>query len=174
MIWYASCQYGNKLVALISKTVFESENMDAIQKIEHLQTLLVEDNLLVLDSLALAFRTKNLKLHCVESAEEGLNTLRKVRFDIIISDYGLPGINGITFLKQALHMQPGAVKLLISGEVNEDLISESYAIGIHDYLQKPFTLNTLWATMAMHAARMNIPKYGLSPEMDRSADIASA
>ena len=148
--------------------------MDAIQKIEHLESLLVEDNPLVLDALALAFRTKKLRLQCVRTAEEGLNILRKVRFDIIISDYSLPGINGITFLKQVLHMQPEAVKLLISGEVSEDLISESYAIGIHDYLQKPFTLDTLWATMAMHAVKMNMPKYEPHPEIGCSDGIATA
>ena len=148
--------------------------MDAIQKIEHLETLLVEDNPLVLDSLKLAFRTKNLRMQCVESAEERLNILHKVRFDIIISDYSLPGINGITFLKQVLHMQPEAVKLLISGEVSDDLISESYAIGIHDYLQKPFTLDTLWATMAMHAAKMKMPKHDLSPVTGCSGGVATA
>ena len=134
--------------------------MDVYRNLEYLETLLVEDDPLVRDAMTLGFRTQKLKVSSVESAEEGLKLLHEKRFDIIISDYGLPGINGITFLKQALFSQPEAVKLLISGNVNEELVSESYAVGIHDYLQKPFRLETLWATMAMHAAKMDLPISG--------------
>jgi DNA-binding NtrC family response regulator len=128
--------------------------MDAYDRLEQLETLLVEDDRLVRHAMALAFQTRRCKLDSVKSAEEGLKLLHEKHFDVIISDYRLPGINGITFLKEALFAQPGAVKLLISGDVSEEVISESYASGIHDYLQKPFRLETLWATMAMHAARM--------------------
>jgi len=63
------------------------------------------------------------------------------------------GIKGITFLKQAVLSQPKAVKLLISATGDDALISRAYSIGASDFLQKPFTVETLWATLVMHVRK---------------------
>ncbi len=49
--------------------------------------------------------------------------------------------------------QPGSVKLLISATGSDEVVSEAYRIGAHDFLQKPFTLETLLATLRMHLGK---------------------
>ena len=42
---------------------------------------------------------------------------------------------------------------MISGGGDDEVIATSYAIGINDFLPKHFTIDSLWATLAMHADR---------------------
>ena len=121
----------------------KGQKMDALAKLANLKVLLVDDDPFIRDAMTLAFRQKKFSLVTVETAEEGLKTMHEETFDIIICDLKLPGISGLTFLKQAVVSQPGSIKLLISASGNDEVVSEAYRIGVHDYLQKPFTLETL-------------------------------
>jgi PAS domain S-box-containing protein len=57
-------------------------------------------------------------------------------FDLIISDYNLPGYNGVTALKQAQATQPDVPVILISGTVVEEQAVKCLHIGATDYLLK--------------------------------------
>jgi two-component system, cell cycle sensor histidine kinase and response regulator CckA len=57
-------------------------------------------------------------------------------FDLIISDYNLPGYDGITALKQAQAAQPDVPVILISGTVGEEQAVTVLQMGATDYLLK--------------------------------------
>jgi two-component system cell cycle sensor histidine kinase/response regulator CckA len=57
-------------------------------------------------------------------------------FDLIISDYSLPGYDGVTALKQAQSIQPDVPFILISGTVVEEQAVRCLHIGATDYLFK--------------------------------------
>ncbi len=80
--------------------------MDPFRKLAKMKTLLVDDNELIRDALSLAFMNKGCFLQATETAEEGLRTLEKESFNIIISDLKLPGIDGLEFFRQANVYQP--------------------------------------------------------------------
>ncbi len=123
-------------------------------KLKNIKTLLVDDNEFIRNSMEIAFRQKGYPLRTAATAEDGLRRLATERFEIIISDFKLPGINGLTFLKHAGGDRPGIVKILISACGDHATIATAYAMGVNDYIQKPFTLDTLWATLAMHVAKL--------------------
>jgi DNA-binding NtrC family response regulator len=123
-------------------------------RLKNLKTLLVDDNEFIRASMEIAFRQKGYPLRTAATAEEGLRKLADEHFDIIISDYKLPGINGLAFLKHAGGSHTKTVKILISAAGDHETVAAAYAIGVNDYLQKPFTLATLWATLAMHAEKL--------------------
>ena len=122
--------------------------------LKNLKTLLIEDNEFIRNSMEIAFRQKGYPLRTAATAEEGLEKMAAENFDIIISDYKLPGINGLTFLKHAGGTRPDIIKILISACGDHATVAAAYAIGVHDYLQKPFTLDTLWATLTLHAEKL--------------------
>src|ERR1700704_5732497 len=62
--------------------------------------------------------------------------LARESFDIIISDYNLPGYDGITALKQAQATQPDVPVILVSGTVSEEQAVKCLHIGATDYLLK--------------------------------------
>lgn len=129
--------------------------MEDPTKIKRATTLLVDDDRLIRDALRLAFKNQGRFIQAFESAEEALRILEEVSFDIIISDFELPGISGLEFLKQVKILHPHSVALLISTHGDDAIVKRTYEIGVHDFLQKPFSLKTLWATMAMHIGKRN-------------------
>ena len=122
-------------------------------KLKHFKTLLIDDDPFIRHSMELAFAQKGYPLRTVHSAEEGLAVLEQQAFDIVICDFRLPGMNGLDFFRRVVSGNPGTIKILISAGGNHDDIASAYAVGVNDYLPKPFALDALWATLVMHAQR---------------------
>ena len=122
--------------------------MDPFKKLKHMKTLLVDDDGLIRDSLSMAFLSRGCTIKAVESAEKGIEVLQKERFDIIVSDFKLPGMNGMEFFEKAGLSQAGSVNVLISGNVQEEDLEGKKALGIDEFLEKPFTVMTLAGMLA--------------------------
>ena len=127
--------------------------MSRYYKLKYLKTLLIDDDPFIRNSMELAFTQKGFPLRVVNTAEEGLRALRQEAFDIIVSDYKLPGMHGLDFFRKVIGRTPNTIKILVSGGGDHDAIATAYSIGIDDYLPKPFTIDSLWATLVMHAER---------------------
>ena len=117
--------------------------MNLFSKLKKLKTLLVDDDELIRDSLKIAFSAKGCAMRVAESAEEGLLAIKEEQFDIIISDYRLPGINGLDFMKQATVAQPQAVKFLITAYRDDHIFSEAVGLGVNEFIEKPFAVKVL-------------------------------
>jgi len=122
--------------------------MGPFGKIKNMKTLLIDDDELVRDSLRMAFLIKGCFLMTVESAEEGLIVLKKNNFDIIISDFELPGMNGLDFFKHVSIYQTDTANVLISGKIGREKLSIKNKSTIHDFVQKPFSATALAHTLA--------------------------
>ena len=70
------------------------------------------------------------------SASEGLEYLAEADFDCIISDYDMPGENGIDFLDIVREEHPDLPFILYTGKGSEEIASNAIAAGVTDYLQK--------------------------------------
>src|ERR1700686_66707 len=62
--------------------------------------------------------------------------LTREPFDLILSDYNLPGYDGVTALQQSQAIQPDVPVILISGTVGEEQAVKCLQIGATDYLLK--------------------------------------
>jgi DNA-binding NtrC family response regulator len=72
-----------------------------------------------------------------------LRALDTQDYDIIIADYKLPGIDGLTFFNQIQKRRPAPLKILITAYGTEELISRANGMGVHDFVPKPFTSNDI-------------------------------
>lgn len=70
------------------------------------------------------------------SAEQGMETLSGSRFDAIISDYQMPGIDGIEFLKHVRSETGDVPFILFTGRGREEVVIEAINNGADFYLQK--------------------------------------
>ena len=121
--------------------------MDLYQKLKGLRLLLIDDDEWVRDSMRLFFESEGCHILTMETAEEGLNALKKQDFDIIIIDYRLPGLDGLEFLRRIQKRYPVAMKILITAYVNEKLVAEARKLGVHEYISKPFTSEAIEASL---------------------------
>lgn len=99
--------------------------------------LLVDDEPNVIKSLSRLLR--GYTLVTASSGEEGLAIAEQNAFDLVISDYKMPGMDGISFLSKFMLMQPDAVRLILTGyadlETTQTAIND---IGVFRFINKPW------------------------------------
>ena len=117
--------------------------MDPFDKLKKMKMLLIDDDEWIRDSLSIYFESRGCNLKVLETAEEGIEALKKQDYDIIVTDYRLPGMDGLEFLKRIQDSHPQAMKILITAYRSEDIVSKAIRIGIHDFIDKPFTAKTI-------------------------------
>ena len=127
--------------------------MNSFNELKKLKTLLVDDDELIRDSLKMAFSAKGCAMRVAETAEEGLRAIEEEQFDIIISDFRLPGMNGLDFIKRAAFSQPEAVKFLITAYRDDHIFSEALRMGVNEFIEKPFSVKALVALLALSLKR---------------------
>ena len=69
-------------------------------------------------------------------ADEGVTHLRRHRIDCVVSDYEMPGENGIEFLERVREIDPDLPFVLFTGKGSEEIASEAISAGVTEYLQK--------------------------------------
>jgi len=125
--------------------------MDIFSKLRNMKILLIDDDEWIRDSLSIFFEAEGCRIVSVETAEEGLEALRSQSYDIIITDYKLPGMDGIEFLKQIQTSQQSAKKIMITAYKSEAVIQEAKKAGVQHLIAKPFTSDTIEASLTFLA-----------------------
>ena len=77
-----------------------------------------------------------LSVETATSASEGVDHLATEAVDCIVSDYEMPGQDGIEFLGTVRETHPDLPFILYTGKGSEDLASEAISAGVTDYLRK--------------------------------------
>jgi PAS domain S-box-containing protein len=77
-----------------------------------------------------------LAVRTASSADEGLELMADTDVDCIVSDYDMPGRNGIEFLEAVREERPEVPFILYTGKGSEEVASGAISAGVTDYLQK--------------------------------------
>jgi DNA-binding NtrC family response regulator len=110
--------------------------------------LVVDDDAATLLGLSEALHPRLSETHIetASSAERALILMALERFDIILSDVRMPGMDGVTFLKEIKALCPETIVLLMSGCATERR-DEALRLGAWDFVEKPFVLDSLVASL---------------------------
>jgi len=115
--------------------------------------LLIEDDPWSRDSLSTYFGIVECRMQCAANAKEAGAAMSRDRFDLILCEYQLPGMSGLTVLKMSGRIQPGAVKFLFTSYPVQKLVEDATRSGIHEVIRKPFTMETLEKLLTRHFPR---------------------
>ena len=77
-----------------------------------------------------------LSVRTVESAQEALAVLDEDHIDCVVSDYDMPGTNGIELLERVRTTHADLPFILYTGKGSEAVASDAISAGVTDYLQK--------------------------------------
>lgn len=109
--------------------------------------LVVDDDASVLALFQMVLGTEGYKITCASSGEEALQQLECERFDLLISDLRLPGLDGIALVKQAKAINPAMPSIVLTAYGTVESAVAAMKEGAHDYLAKPFNNEELRLTV---------------------------
>jgi GAF domain-containing protein len=103
-----------------------------------IRVLHVDDDPTFLDVAATLLEREDDRIEVVTatSAKEGLERLDDAEIDCVVSDYDMPGLNGIDFLERVRASGDDRPFVLFTGKGSEEVASEAISAGVTDYLQK--------------------------------------
>jgi DNA-binding NtrC family response regulator len=101
----------------------------------------VDDELLIRDTLAEYLGQEGFAVVTSASAEEALEHIGEQRFDIVLCDMHLPGMDGLELLDRLQRLSPETFVLLITAYATVENAVEAFQRGAHDYLMKPILLD---------------------------------
>jgi two-component system NtrC family sensor kinase len=130
---------------------------------ERVKILCVDDEKNVLRALRRVFLDDNYEILSALSAEEGLRILRTAEeIQIVISDYRMPGLNGIDFLKEVCRSWPDTIRMVLSGYADTAAVVEAINDGqIFKFIPKPWDEDELRTTIRMGLERYFLKKKNL-------------
>ncbi|RKY81101.1 hypothetical protein DRQ07_04730, partial [candidate division KSB1 bacterium] len=92
--------------------------MTIYDKIRNMKTMLIDDDEWIRNSMSIIFENEHCYLKTFETAEEALKELEQGKYEIIICDYKLPGIDGLEFFRKIKTKYPDSVNILITAYGN--------------------------------------------------------
>jgi DNA-binding response OmpR family regulator len=105
--------------------------------------LLVDDEDLLRLSLKANLRREGFEIDVAVSAEMALAMLHDRSYNLLITDYLLPGIDGIELMQQAKKIYSDIKVIVFSGLHDKESIDEIFRLGANDFFCKPIDFNEL-------------------------------
>jgi len=102
--------------------------------------LLVDDEKNILRSLTRLLTETNHEVFAESNPEEALKLIEKKKFSLIISDQKMPEMTGTEMLKKAKEIQPDAIRIVLSGYAEVEIIISAINEGeIYKFITKPWS-----------------------------------
>ncbi len=115
---------------------------------ERPRILVVDDEQAVRDLLS---KTLTMADYDVDAADDGPSALEKMRaveYDLLITDLKMPGMDGLSVIREARKVAPDLRVIIITGYSTEASAIEAINLGVSGYLTKPFRLPRILAAAA--------------------------
>lgn len=108
-------------------------------KEKKIRLLLVDDEENILHALYRTLRKEPYEIEIANSAKEAAEKFYEKPFDIVISDYKMPGVNGLEFLKWVRENFPDTIRIVLTGQADMDVAIEAINEGeIYRFFTKPW------------------------------------
>jgi len=134
------------------------------------RVLIVDDDELILRALARILEERGYATRCYLSPDEALQALEDESPVVIISDYMMPAMDGVEFLKKARLKSPGAVRILCTAAEDFKVALQAVNSGeVFRIISKPWHQQELVATVgqAVESARLRRENERLTAEVQR-------
>jgi CheY-like chemotaxis protein len=112
---------------------------DKVAEVKETSLLIVDYDKIMLSMLTARYRNKGYKVYSVDDPKEALKLFKNNSFDIIISEFYMPTMQGDEFISEIRKINRDVKIIILSGQKNEDFIQRSLSLGADDYVTKPFS-----------------------------------
>ncbi len=109
------------------------------------RVLVVEDEKSIREGLRDVLTFHGYDVEVVETGEAGLESVLRGRFELVLLDVMLPGLNGFDVCRKVRESGASVAILMLTAKGSEDDIVEGLSCGADDYVTKPFSIRELTA-----------------------------
>ena len=106
--------------------------------------LIVDDEENVLKSLLRLFRADNYEISTASNGKDGLKLVKEENFHLVISDYRMPEMDGVEFLKRVRRMSPDTIRMILTGYTDVNIAVSAINEGhVYKFMVKPWDKESL-------------------------------
>jgi DNA-binding NarL/FixJ family response regulator len=129
-----------------------------------MRVLLADDHQLVRDTIALFLRAEGFaEVVSVSSLDAAMVEVRgRDRFDVILLDYNMPGMNGLIGLADMIRASNGCPVALLSGEASPKVVLEAISAGASGFVPKSLGARAMISALHLMASGEVFVPYGLT------------
>lgn len=129
--------------------------------------LIVDDEPVLADAVRGYLVRRGYDVDLAGSGEDALARMRQCERDLVVLDYGLPGMDGLEALRRLKQLSPGAEVVMVSAHGTAETAQEAMRLGAFSYLSKPVDLVELGVVLNEAWARASRARAsGISPDGD--------
>jgi two-component system nitrogen regulation response regulator NtrX len=136
--------------------------------------LIVDDEPGIRQSLKGALEDEGYKAAAAESGESCLELLKKRRFDVVLLDIWLPGMDGLETLEKIKQSEDAPEVIMISGHGTIETAVRATKLGAFDFLEKPLSLEKMLILVknAVEARKLESENRDLKKQVQSKSVIA--
>ena len=101
--------------------------------------LVVDDERIILELTSMVLRSNGYEVLTAESGAKGLEIVERETPAVVLLDYMMPGMDGMTALRRIRERFPSTYVIMFTGKGSEEIAVELMKSGASDYILKPFS-----------------------------------
>ncbi len=111
------------------------------------QILVVDDERRIVDNISTCLTREGFQVTGAHSGDEGVSLSTHNRFDLVLLDISMPGMNGYETMEHILAQSPDMLIIIMTGFATVESAVKALKQGAWDYLKKPFEYADLIKTV---------------------------
>ena len=133
---------------------------------ENLRVLVVDDEADFLETIVLRLQRRKIDATGVDGGKKALEIVENERFDVVVLDVLMPGLDGIETLKLLKKRKPFIEVIILTGHGSVESGIQGMQFGAFDYIMKPADFDELLEKIqqAYERKRIHEGRHGLSGE----------
>jgi len=109
--------------------------------------LIIDDDPLIRKGLEENLEREKYCVSMAETGNSGLERFQAEEFDLLLLDYSLPDMNGLSILGKVKKQNPNQVVIMMTGYSSVENAVKAMRMGVFDYIKKPFDMDELLLTV---------------------------
>ena len=107
------------------------------------KVLIIDDEKNIRLTLSESLETVNYEVDTAVDGEHGINKYNEFKYDVVLLDMKMPGIDGMEVLRRIKYQNPFQNVIMITAHGTIETAVEAMKLGAIDYIRKPFTLDEI-------------------------------
>jgi len=118
--------------------------------------LVVDDELTSIAILSRVLEDAGHRVTSVNDGEKAIERIKEFKYDILLTDFNMPGMNGIELTQEALKIEPDFIVILITAYATIRSAVDAIKLGAFDYLTKPVNKEELLLSIQRGLERVQL------------------